>query len=111
MTDLLGRGGSAAGVCSDGYEFPYWLKGLAALGRRQLRVSSLRCGPLRRRHQTCVGWLVGRAITPVHDSDDAEQSVGGGGGPTWRVGSVLLGVKGAARRCAMAPATLDAEQH
>jgi hypothetical protein len=25
-----------------------------------------------------------------------------GGGPTWRVGSVLLGVKGAARRCAMA---------
>ena len=29
---------------------PYWFKGLAALGRRQLRVSSLRCGPLRRRH-------------------------------------------------------------
>jgi hypothetical protein len=75
-----------AGIRS-GYDFPYWFKGLAALGRRQLRVSSLRCGPLRRRHQTCVGWLVGRAITPVHDSDDAEQSVGGGGGPTWRVGS------------------------
>jgi hypothetical protein len=23
MTDLLGRDGSAAGLCSDGYEFPY----------------------------------------------------------------------------------------
>jgi hypothetical protein len=37
---------------ASGYEFPYWFKSLAALGHAlRLRVSSLRCGPLRLRAQ------------------------------------------------------------